>query len=85
MLRLAALLCIFGFPVLAEVPCGGIADVMTSLAQNGFRPSDGGKIDGGTVTIYTHANGRFVVIYMNDAQACLVQTGTAWGPIKPNA
>ena len=85
MLKLAALLCIFGFPVLADVPCAGLADVLAGLSQNGFHSDAGGKIDGGAVIVFTNAAGAFVVVYMDGATACLVQTGTGWGPIKPNA
>lgn len=72
-------------PIAAQdVPCAGLADALAALVLSGFHAVAAGEITGGTVTVYTHEDGRFLVVYADTARACIVQDGQNWGAIKPN-
>lgn len=84
-MRLALAFAVMAAPALAQAPCAGIADVQATLYLNEFRAVASGLITGGSVTVYTHADGRFLVFFANAEKMCLVQTGTEWGAVSPNA
>ena len=42
------------------------------------------RLDGGAVIVYTHPDGRFLVMYADRETMCLVQDGTAWAAVKPD-
>jgi len=86
-LKLAAILALTSCatPVAAQdTPCAGLADALSALVTGGFHAVASGEITGGTVTVYTHDDGRFLVVYADTARACIVQDGQNWGAIKPN-
>jgi len=80
-----ALLIAMASPVAAQdIPCAGLADALAALVMGGFHAVSAGEITGGTVTVYTHEDGRFLVVYADTARACIVQDGQNWGAVKPN-
>jgi len=80
-----ALLIALASPVAAQdIPCAGLADALSALVTGGFHAVASGEITGGTVTVYTHDDGRFLVVYADTARACIVQDGQNWGAVKPN-
>jgi len=86
-LKLAAILALTSCasPVDAQdIPCAGLADAISALVTGGFHAVASGEITGGTVTVYTHDDGRFLVVYADTARACIVQDGQNWGAVKPN-
>ena len=84
-MKALALLLALASPVAAQdIPCAGLADALAALVLSGFHAVAAGEITGGTVTVYTHDDGRFLVVYADTARACIVQDGRDWGAIKPN-
>jgi hypothetical protein len=65
--------------------CAGVADTAVMLIDGGWTAHSGGMADGAQITVYTHPDGRWIAIYADGIQACLVSQGTGWATIKPNA
>jgi hypothetical protein len=65
--------------------CAGVADTAVMLIEGGWTAHSGGMADGASITVYTHPDGRWIAIYADGTQACLVSQGTGWATIKPNA
>lgn len=83
-MKALALLLALASPAAAQVQCAGLADMQAALYLSGFHAVHSGQIDGGTVTVYTHTDGRFVVMYADRETMCLVQDGTGWAAVQPD-
>jgi hypothetical protein len=65
--------------------CAGVADTAVMLMQEGWVAHSGGISGAVSFTVYTHPDGRWIAIYTDQTQSCLVAQGTDWQNIKPNA
>ena len=86
MLRLALILSALAFPASAQSAgeCIGLVDGLAWLHVNGFNLQSRGLIDGGTLSIYEDAEGTFLVVVMDDAEACIAARGVGWA-LMPDA
>ena len=81
MFRALPLLACLAAPAYAQTAgqCIGIVDGLAWLHANGYNAQPIGEIaGGGTLTIYTDASGGFLVVVMDDKEACIAAQGFAW-------
>ncbi len=69
----------------AYADCIGVADATVMLVQEGWTAHSGGVSGNSTVTVYTHPERGWIVVYVTDGQACIVASGEAWGTFEPDA
>ena len=89
-MKALALLIALASPVAAQdIPLAGqclpLIDGLAWLSANGYRESAEGVLhSNGRLAIYLHDMGSFLVVVMDDAEACIAATGFGWGAVKPN-